>query len=283
MSDGPTAIVALTPAPGPSPASDPWEHHKPLIRYLIRSTDGFIVYIDKQDDIEWETTNVWEATLDLVQVGAIQNRITVMKALPWLRLDAQARRSFHHMMGEATARILEKDSSGAQALLDQAQEFVLGRLREVARIWYLSAAASTVLFVSAMAWPVSWVLALLFKISDETSRNLMLGLMGGAVGALLSVLLRSKDTELNASAGKAIHFIDGTSRSVMGAMGGALVIAAVHARIVVPDLTGGAMLGLLALAGGFSERWVPNLIEKVEVALLNSKGELQPPVPPKNG
>jgi hypothetical protein len=257
-----------------SPGPQSWKDHDGNIGYLIKSTNFFIVYLDKEGDVDWETTDEHEKTLDANAVGLVSNRVALVNALPLVYLSKEARLSLGRMLGEATARALEHDSEAAHRMLDDAQAFALARIRERARGWYLVGAAIAAVAVGALVFPVLTLVESVVPISEATKQRLFAGAVAGTFGALISMLLRSGSAPFNASASKAVHYIDGVSRVLVGAFGGLLVPLAVSARVIAPDITNRAVIALLGVAAGFSERWVPSLIERVEVSLLDADGRL---------
>ncbi len=256
----------------PSPTL--WKDHDGNIGYLIKSTNFFIVYLDKEGDVDWETTDGHEKTLDAKAVGLVSNRVALVNALPLIYLSKDARLSLGRMLGEATARVLEHDGDAAHRMLDDAQAFALGRIRERARGWYLIGAALAAVAVGSLVLPMITLVGRVLPVSQVTEEKLLSGALAGTFGALVSMLLRSGSAPFNASAGKAVHYIDGVSRVLVGTFGGLLVPIAMLARVVAPDITNKAVIALLGIAAGFSERWVPSLIERVQVSLLDADGRL---------
>jgi hypothetical protein len=251
-----------------------WEDHDGNSSYLIKSCEDFIVYLDKVGDVDWETAKKYDETLDDAAVGMISNRSALLKALPTSYLSQTARHSFNVMLGEATARILEGEPKAAHAMLDEAQQFVLARIRELARGWYLAGSALAAVVAIALAWPVVALVNEVHPLSDLTRQHLVIAASAGACGALVSVLLRSRTMAFNAAAGVRVHYVDGASRIFVGAFGGILLLLAMLARMVMPDARSTAVVALVGIAAGFSERLVPTLIERIEVALLDADGQL---------
>lgn len=252
-----------------------WASLEPRISFLVKSTNDFIVFIDKENDLDWSWTTSYNASINQSEFGAVSNRTAAMRALPLAYLGEQNHRSALIMMGEAMSRMLENNPTAAHAMLDHAQKFISARLREIARNWYLTGAAVGTAAIMVLLAPLMWLLNKLFGLSGQAIQDLATGVLAGTVGGLLSIVLRSGAAKFNGSAGRKVHWLDGLIRVSVGSMGGALVVLAVRGGLILPSLSGTAGLALLGISGGFSERWVPSLIEKVEVALLNAKGEVE--------
>ena len=71
----------------------------------------------------------------------------------------------------------------------------------------------------------------------ETVFWLVLCLVAGAVGALLSVIARSGKLDFDSSAGRWLHYLEAASRIVMGALSGTAIGLAVKSKFFLEPLT----------------------------------------------
>ena len=93
----------------------------------------------------------------------------------------------------------------------------------------------------------------------------------GALGALISIILRSEKIPMDPAAGVFIHYMESVARVAVG-MGGALLMAlAVKANIVLGFHRSlehpFAFLVAVCITAGSSERIVTGLIKRVESSL----------------
>ena len=159
----------------------------------------------------------------------------------------------------------------------KAEEFLVASSEERARVWYLgsavaTAAASTVLLVIIL-WNPSAVISILGKNATEFLRYALLGALGG----LISVMHTTRRANLNASQGISIHIFEGSMR-IFGAIVGALLFNFAYAC----NLVGGVLrdglasaqlaagLGLISIVAGISEKFVPNLVSRIETSLISA-------------
>ena len=181
--------------------------------------------------------------------------------------------TFRRLLAEAMARILgDRDEIGARGNLKTARSFLLDRGLERKRSWYLITA-----FVTAIA--ASLAASLLWHWRSQVTQaigldglQISVGAMFGAIGALIFILGRFSQIEMNAAGGLLIHCLESAARIVTGILGSLLVALAIKANIVLGLANSSghefALLLLLCVVGGASERLVPSLIEQMEASIV---------------
>lgn len=261
------------PAPTASAKPGRWDDLDDDIEFLIREEDDFIVYLDTDWNVEWQTSDDYAPDSKLV--GEAQNRRATVEALPLDRLAPDLFKSIKKMLAEATARALEGNEPGTREMFARCERFARARLRELARLWYLGGATAGAVIMAVLGWLGAWALAWFLGLAPQLRDELGIGVVAGALGATLSVMLRFATSGPDPEASRATHLIDGLLRAVVGGVSAAVVTLALHARVLNPELQGRSIHALLCLAGGFGERWVPNLIERVQ-ALPPAKAEERP-------
>jgi hypothetical protein len=100
--------------------------------------------------------------------------------------------------------------------------------------------------------------------------RLLLGVMCGAMGALLFATSRGNRLDLDANAGKTLHQLEGLSRVGAGMIGAALAALAIESGVIFGGTQfAGSRLALtlaVCIVAGASERLVPDLIRRFENA-----------------
>jgi hypothetical protein len=134
----------------------------------------------------------------------------------------------------------------------------------------MSGGASAIALLSALAVSLFGFLSLKELTPDGYST--LMGTLVGGLGAWLSVIQRSRSTELDVAAGPVRHHVEGALRILTGILGSFLVALAIRAGLSLPgkDLSVIMVIGMVA---GASERLVPSLIEQIEARAVsrNSK------------
>jgi hypothetical protein len=86
---------------------------------------------------------------------------------------------------------------------------------------------------------------------------------GGVAGSLISIVQRSPDLQVDLLASRVHIGFQGTLRIVLGLFFGAIVAIASHANLAFGKIAHDSYaLFIVAIAAGFSERLVPDIIER---------------------
>jgi len=250
---------------------------KKRVRVLIQRRPDYIVYLDDDYYVQWKLPGK-----DVENVGRhaheILNDVGLLETL-----SAPLRGSAHlvavrRLLAEAVARIFSggpESEKAARKLLLDARTYLNDRKAEMARIWMLSAAgvfALLALLVMLVVWLNRAVLEQWFSTQIIET---VYGAGLGALGAFMSLLMRSARIKVAAGAGRTIHTVEALSRVAIGAVGAVVVALAVRANLVlgIANNAGGDsnLLFLLCLVSGVSESLMPGLIAQVEAAATGTK------------
>ncbi len=265
---GPDALVsAMRSTAAGEPQLDPWYEElktKGEIRHLIRYEEHkFAVFLDKVLHVDWETDTTFQVPTRVV--GLVSNDVALLQATPIDDLPEVLRLNFRVMLGEAMTRGLEGDRRSASSILHSAESFIRSRAAEHARVWYLEGAGAVALAALLVALPggllVAWIADRIGTHIDLP--NFVVVSTFGAIGALLSILLRMGAAQLAPDAGRRLHQIEGGSRVLAGILGALVAHVAVFSGLVMPDLASRAGVGLVSLLAGSSERFVRGILERV--------------------
>ena len=171
------------------------------------------------------------------------------------------------MLGEAVARLLDvKDVKQAKRVLTYARSYIAARNAENVRLWYLSASGIATLVAGATIW-VIWLAREPLHVEPKGIAY-ALGIGGGALGAFLSILLRSESVPKDISAGKKLYYAEAIAKVLAGMIGALLVALGIETKLFFGNVIGDPQLALIAMFGivaGMSERLVPSLVTKVEL------------------
>jgi hypothetical protein len=253
------------------------------IHFLVISTEQYIVFLDEAYDVDWQTTDEYDRAheADWTERGSVLNRVAFLQAVPVGHLEDSQRLGFRRMLGEAVARAFDGNLEAAESMLEKAEEFVALRNREHARLWYLSASAITAglfVIVALLAWVTRELIAARLGVWFP---DVVVAVGAGAIGALLSTYRRLGNLPLDPSAGRKLHSFEGAGHVVLGSVGGGIVWLAAASGVIAPQLLsaphGQTLWLLLCVVGGSSERLVPSLVDRFELAMTRTPGA--PPKP----
>jgi hypothetical protein len=250
---------------------------KKRVRVLIQRRPDYIVYLDDDDHVQWKLPGK-----DVESVGQhaheILNDVGLLETLSAPLHGSAHLVAVRRLLAEAVARIFSggpDSEKAARKLLLDARSYLNDRKAEMARIWMLSAAGLFAL-LALLGMLVVWLnrVALEQWFSPQIIESVY-GAGLGALGAFMSLLMRSAKIQVAAGAGRTIHYVEALSRVAIGAVGAVLVALAVRANLVlgIANNAGGDsnLLFLLCLVSGVSESLMPGLIAQVEAAATGAK------------
>lgn len=252
------------------------------ILHLIHETEDYIVALDPELDLDWETSAAWDAKGpdDRTRHNEILNRAASLECIPNEHQKHSVRLNFKRMIGEGIARSLKHDYDNAQGILDDALTYITDRNVETARSWQIvtALAATAVLGIAAL---VAWTLrAELRSLWGNTAFLVVVAALPGGLGAVLSMLFRIGSSFPSSEAPRRLHVLEAVSRVLAGCLSGVAVAAAIKAGIVLSalkDTLGTPALVISCLAAGVSERRVPSLLVHLHNSSVKTlKGKEEP-------
>jgi hypothetical protein len=248
-----------------------WAGMRDKTKLLILENEHFAVIVDNEDRVYWETSDAHEEKgghTDTQAWNDFLNRSAYVEITPCSHLDESTRLDFKRLIAEATARALDNDFSNAEKMLVEADKFVSKRNQETSRFWYLSASgvvAAFLLIVGAICWLCRFNI---IPFTGFIAFFAIISAVAGALGALLSIILRMGKAHLDCSSGQQLHYLEASSRIIAGSISGVVMYLAIKAGVVgeaifdAPNSLSGQLL--LAIIAGASERWMPSIISKFE-------------------
>ena len=232
-----------------------------LIQYRIDETkqEGFIVFLDEEYDIDWvdtrtdyfsdEEENVkqqWIAKLDAVHMEPCSN------------ISEEDRLTFKKKLAIGYELVMVKCFGDVQAVIEECYRFVKSRNREVSRSLFLVASAPMaiiaiaviILDIDVIKWHQAWVT----------------GFCTGILGAFVSIWTRYGKKSMTGLSSRWLHIAEALCRLLVGAIFALVAIFAVKCGLLLSNIDVSLMIYTSALIGfvaGFSERFVPSLVEKI--------------------
>jgi hypothetical protein len=265
-----TVDVAPTLSPEGRPPRDyvtKWP--KCEVHYLILAGDDFIVFLDRDLDVDWSTTQEWEdRNSGPSRRGEILNRVASVECIPNDHQRANVRLNFKRMVGEGVARVLDGEYESADEILDEARRYIDARNVEKARYWQLCTACAigvVVMLCALLLWRLregvlqSW---------GEPVYFLVLAGTAGCIGAVLSMIFRMGKSSPTSESPRSLHLLEAGSRVLAGCFSALLTSGAVQVGLILSVLSGRdqmhAMMLVVGFASGASERLAPSIIARIE-------------------
>lgn len=240
------------------------------IKYLVFASHDFIVFIDDENDVDWQTSDKFDSGFngDEEKHNAVLNRLAKLESTPYYDLEEKLVINFKRQLGEALVRSFSRDFVNANQMLDLARDFISNRNAQKSRYLYLKASGLTTATVLVLA-TVSWITRVeLIKSIGEMAFLLLVTAFAGALGALLSIILRLGKTEIDHHASKELHYLEGSSRIIAGMISGLLIGLCIQSGLILSAFEGletnQITMTLGALIAGSSERLAPSIIKKLD-------------------
>src|SRR5690348_16299873 len=159
------------------------------IKYLVVAADDYIVFIDHENDIDWQTKDSLEHQ-DIDKHNAIINKAVFLESIPCNHFEEKTIINYKRMIGEAYCRCFENDYQNADAMLQYAKQFIQARSAESSRLWYLTASGATTLFFTILGVLIWIFRKTVIAVVGKFAVVLFMSIVAGSQGAFLSVVMR---------------------------------------------------------------------------------------------
>lgn len=232
-----------------------------LIQYKIDETkqEGFIVFLDKDNDVDWVDTRTDFFTADEEKLK--QQWLAKLDAVhmePCTNINEEDRLTFKKKLAIGYELLMVKCYDDVQPVIDECYKFVKSRNKEVSRsLFIMTSAPIAIIAIAVMAfnidvakWHPAWVT----------------GFCSGILGAFVSIWTRYGKTAMTGLSSKWLHYAEATCRLLVGAIFALVAIQAVKCGLLLSSIDSSLMIytcGLIGFVAGFSERFVPSLVEKI--------------------
>lgn len=249
--------------------AESWKHHKGNYKFIIRITTDYIVFVNNNNDVDWETTDKFDNDLKgLLEEKDHNKYISECQNLdqqPTEGLSESSIISLKKIIGEAIVNCLEFDYEAAKKILVDAEKFRSDRLIEKSREWYLTyTILLTIIFVSFIFLITKYNL---FDIQDNSLEMINSGAFA-IVGACFSIILRSGQLCHASYAGRRLHFLESSSRLLGGFITGLIIYFGLKSEIIFASIITKEnslyLLPLFSIIAGSSERFTPSIITQIE-------------------
>ena len=224
-----------------------------VIKFIYGQCDEVIVFEDEDGRVQWESLNLATHHIEVHQTfdrlyARLHSAISERKHASLVAELAQA--LFRGLVEPTPTRALRHFEDVRARITQEA----LVR----ARIYYVGASTAA-LFVIA-----SGLMATPF-VATVDSALVLVGAAAGASGAWTSVLQRASRLQVGAFDPPHYHTFQGVTRTLLGGVFGAFLVAASNAGLVVSFARGNAWAtAVAAFIAGISERYIPEMLREIE-------------------
>jgi hypothetical protein len=250
-----------------------WDNLGLPIRSMVYWTNYYVVYINQDCDIDFRMEKEISPN-KIAEFNRILNEASSLETSVSDEFPPHTKIQCKELIGEAIACCLDEDYLNAAIMLRSARTFVEARSRELSRMWFVTGCylvTAPILIIECVIW--------FFRPSvtigiGSAAFWLILCAGAGSLGALLSVISRSGGLQFDASSGKLLHYFEGSSKIIAGAISGVVVGIAVKSGLILTPLFQGGKEGFIlllsAVAAGSAERFAASIISNVSSLGLGS-------------
>lgn len=228
---------------------------------VVEKAVGYVVCLDPENDIDWKDTrdkSVWSAD-DQKSWSKCISQLDDSHAEPTGHLDEETVRTFKKKLAAGYVLCFEKNFDEVDSVIKNALDFLRKRNMEESRKIFLIASTimASVVFV---LWSINQ--GLCHTITDKWS----LALLMGVLGAYFSIWTRYGKLTFKGLSSICLHWLEALTRLIIGAISAVVMVLALDCRFIMPEFPADMIpyiYGLIGFAGGFSERSVHTLMDKI--------------------
>jgi hypothetical protein len=242
----------------------PYENYVPgekdsygrIIKTVLGRHRLFCVYITQEDAVGWHYTQLPEhlrpAIANFQFLNGIASSTLKKKQRPQVAL----------LLGTALyAALLSQPDEDAVRHFESARNFIYSKGTQLSRLAYVLLSLLFAIIITGLAFVV-------YKYSPASEGfrvGLLVGISGGVIGAVISIIQRSRNLRIDPLDSAIVLALHGLTRVALGAIFGMLLVVASKADIALCHFSENpwGLFGLSA-AAGFTERWIPELLEHIK-------------------
>lgn len=251
---------------------DRWKDQSASIKQVIVSSEKYIVFIDHDIDIDWETTDEFDQEIEShkTDINKIKNLISLSECQPLEHHYEKIRLNYKRMLGEAFVRMLELDFDKAIEMIEIAKEYISQRNLEISRLWILTSSFHILIIYGILCIAISIIsFNRLISLSTFTTEILLSFVVGG-IGAIVSLILRLGNTHFDYNSGQKAHLYECIAKVVIGSFAGVLIYTLVRIKFILPFIndysaTGTLYMLFLSFIVGSSERFIPSILSTYKI------------------
>lgn len=222
---------------------------------------GYIVCLDPENDIDWKDTrdkSAWSPD-DLKAWSRCISRLDDAHAEPTGHLDKETVKTFKKKLAAGYVLCFEKNFAEVDAVIENALDFLRKRNQEESRKIFLIASTfiATVVFAS---WLVNQCCG------KYLSEKWSLALLMGVLGAYFSIWTRYGKLTFKGLSSKSLHWLEALTRLIIGAISASVMVLALDSKFIMAEMPVSMtpyIFGIIGFAGGFSERSIHTLMDKI--------------------
>lgn len=230
--------------------------------------ESFIVFIDHELAVDWISNK--NLTPEASRAVALAEAVGARRCK---HLPREQVLELKRLVGQAVVCAIQVNSKECSTIAQQASDFLKARSTERSRYWSLLSShffLGIAIVLSISFWP---------KLIEAigASNGVGFGLLGGFLGAYLSLVQTAGKGAWDSAAGPWIHLVEIFTKLLAGVILGGVAISLAQSAHAPPSLkaisSDSYSVFVLGLAAGFIERLIPRLISQYSNNLSKTSDE----------
>lgn len=239
---------------------------KDQIKTVIRiCDDSFIVFINKNNEIDWKTSVDYDKKADKnewILINSTSSKIIFLRSRIPAYLSDNLRGTLLNLLAEATVSAFHNDKDLTEKIISESENRIKVFSNQESRSVSLRAGGIclAVALISIMLLLINRQYNLIYFLINH--QLLFMAFFVGAVGSFFSIIMKNtniaaEDILIEKSLINEVVF-----KIIAGAISGALILELIRSELFPISKNNNAVFYCFAFMAGFAERLVPSIISK---------------------
>ncbi|MDV7340770.1 hypothetical protein RYZ26_14285 [Terasakiella sp. A23] len=236
-----------------------------MITQIISATDAFIVYIDEDDELRYVADGLPKSQ----KRNDIFNTYSKCRFAINTRFNGAKNIQLKYFLGRAYSAalddlLLSNEAPKGMQYMQNAENFIQSQKTEEEAITYFTSISIGLTLFSTLVFS-----ALHFNVTGlHQVENVFLAIVFGIVGAMTSIIHRSRTIQPEKFSKARYHWLQATIFLSFGAISGLLLFLAAKGNLILGAFaTERDALMVFCFIAGFSERFFDSLVAKLETKI----------------
>ncbi|MFY8325093.1 hypothetical protein [Pseudoalteromonas sp. ZZD1] len=226
-----------------------------VIKHIYRSSPHCIVFETESGNIGWE----YQDTVDVISDRAASRFYELYEQIPEDIPDTV----YENILGSVCNALIVSLKASTLDECDETYNVIESRIKKLRTNYQLK--SIFILFSVLLTLVYSSMSIILYSFSEAIFNMLYICISCGCIGSLFSVLQRNDKINFDAKLSKKYIFLQASFTGLLGSISGGIIYLLSKSGLALSFASDNLYsLALLSIIGGFSERMIPELFQKID-------------------